>query len=374
MFDTQNLNCDQVTFAKIISPGQAFVRYEKISLDDIYIPPMTDNPVRVEGKDPVNVMALVQSFKQGIDYSRMPPTVRRNPRIVDGKHYTWELVTGNHRFEAFLLLGYTEWIFGVYEFAIDGFSYEDSIRTFELMENDHKPQLASSENDVVNTISRLIDYGSKLVDNTEDSIRRYCITYLPNMHGNKRNSIVLKTMRKSGTYQDIVTYTAKDTFNWINSNTDYVVAGNYDNKRDKYGWTVLEGYQYEYIMNATRKYAETGKESYFICHTKAPTEKMDLDAKRINMQKVFQDLEADLVEVIEFYNKNKRFPWNNEGFLPQNKKIGEKSFIPVESIKNGKPKTPTVFNGNHHPVCIDQNLLEPLNIDLEEELLKSVVQ
>jgi len=357
MFDTQNLNCDQVTFAKIISPGQAFVRYEKISLDDIYIPPMGDNPVRVAGKDPVNVMALVQSFKPGIDYSRMPPTVRRNPRIVDGKHYTWELVTGNHRFEAFLLLGYTEWIFGVYEFAIEGFSYEDSVRTFELMENDHKPQLVSAENDVVNTISRLISYGSQLVDNTEDSIRRYCITYLPNMTTAKRNNIVLKTMRKSGTYQDIVTYTAKDTFIWINSKTDYVVAGNYDAKRNKYGWTVLEGYQYEYIMNATRKYAETGKESYFVCHTKAPTEKMDLDAKRIKMQSVFESLEADLIEVVEFYNKNKRFPWNNEGFLPQNKKINENSFIPVESIKNRKPKTPTVF---------DPNLSEPLNINLEE--------
>ena len=75
-------------------------------------------------------------------------------------------------------------------------------------------------------------------------------------------------------------------------------------------------------------------------------EKMDLDAKRINMQKVFQDLEENLVEVVEFYNKNKRFPWNNEGFLPQNKKINENSFIPVESIKNGKPKAPTVYDSN----------------------------
>jgi len=58
MFDTQTLNRDQVTFAKIISPGQAFVRYEKISLDDIYIPPMGDNPVRVAGKDPVNSHAI----------------------------------------------------------------------------------------------------------------------------------------------------------------------------------------------------------------------------------------------------------------------------------------------------------------------------
>lgn len=343
MFDTQALDYKLVTFDKLVSPGSVFVTYDKIFLDDIYVPPMADNPVRVGGKDPVNVMALVQSFSHGIDYSRMPPTVRRNPRIVDGKHYTWELITGNHRIEAFSILGYTEWIFGVYEFAQNGYSYEDSVRTFELMENDHKPQLASSENDVVNTVSRLIDYGSRLVDNTEDSIRRYCITYLPNMHGNKRNSIVLKTMRKCGTYQDIVTYTAKDTFRWINSKSDYVIGGNYDGKRNKYGWTVLEGYQYEYIMNATRKYAETGKESYFVCHTKAPTEKMDLDAKRINMQKVFQSLEADLIEVVKYYNENKKFPWSNEGFLPQNKKINENSFIPVKNIKIIN-NAPTVFN------------------------------
>jgi hypothetical protein len=163
------------------------------------------------------------------------------------------------------------------------------------------------------------------------------------MSTTKRNNIVLKTMRRNGTYQDIMTYTAKDTFLWINSKTDYVIAGNYDNKRNKYGWTVLEGYQYEYIMNATRKYSETGKESYFVCHTKAPTEKMDLDAKRMKMQSVFESLEADLVEVVKFYNKNKRFPWTNEGFLPQNKKINENSFIPVESIKNAKSKTPSVY-------------------------------
>jgi hypothetical protein len=343
MFDTQALDYKLVTFDKIVSPGSVFIEYEKISLDDIYVPPMADNPVRVGGKDPVNVMALVQSFSHGIDYSRMPPTVRRNPRRVDGKHYTWELITGNHRMEAFLKNGYTEWIFGVYEFARNGYSYEDSVRTFQLMENDHKPQLESSLNDIINTVSRLIAHGSKLVNNTEDSIRRYCNVYLPNMHGNKRNPIIQQIMRRAGTYQDIVTYTADDTSVWIHNKTDYVIGGNYDGKRNKYGWTVKEGYQYEYIMNATRKYAETGKESYFVCHTKAPTEKMDLDAKRINMQKVFENLEADLVEVVKFYNQNKRFPWVNEGFLPQNKKINENAFIPVSDIKTIN-NTPTVFD------------------------------
>ena len=70
---------------------------------------------------------------------------------------------------------------------------------------------------------------------------------------------------------------------------------------------------------------------------------MDLDAKRINMQKVFQSLEADLIEVVKYYNENKKFPWSNEGFLPQNKKINENSFIPVKNIKIIN-NAPTVFN------------------------------
>ena len=67
MFDTQALDYKLVTFDKLVSPGSVFVTYDKISLDDIYVPPMADNPVRVGGKDPVNVMALVQSFSHGID-------------------------------------------------------------------------------------------------------------------------------------------------------------------------------------------------------------------------------------------------------------------------------------------------------------------
>jgi len=327
MFNTRDLNLNKVTFKPIQSPGQKFEHYEIIQLDEIYIPPMPDNPTRSSGKDPVNIQALTQSLSHGINYNLMPPVVRRNSRIIDGKHYKYELIAGNHRMEALLNNKYDEWIFGIYEFAVNGYSYEDSVRTFQLMENDHNPALVSSEKDISNTITRMIAYGSTLVTDDEASIRRYVETYCKNKHGNARNAIVKRVLRNRGVYQDIVTYTAKDAFKWISDNTDYTVAGTLDRKRDKYGWTVLEGYQYEYVMNAVRKYAETGKESYFVCHTKAPTEKMDLDAKRINMNQVFEQLESDLVETVKFYNKHGRFPWQNEGFMAQNHKTNEKGMI-----------------------------------------------
>ena len=38
----------------------------------------------------------------------------------------------------------------------------------------------------------------------------------------------------------------------------------FDVERDKFGWTVLEGYEYEYLTNALRKLDETDKGSYFL--------------------------------------------------------------------------------------------------------------
>jgi hypothetical protein len=197
------------------------------------------------------------------------------------------------------------------------------------MDNDHRPSLPSSEGDISNTIVRMIANGSKLVTNDEDSIRAFVKKYCKNKAPNTRGAIVLQVIRACGTYQDVVTYTAKDAFTWIADNTDYTVAGNIDRKRNKFGWTVLEGYQQEYVMNAIRKFSDTGKESYFVCHTKAPTDKMDLNDKRMNMVESFQQIETDLIEVIEFYNKNGRFPWSTEGFLPQDHKANEKSIVIV---------------------------------------------
>jgi len=329
MFDTQTLDPQLVTFKALRCAGTKFEGYITIPLDEIYIPPMADNPARKNGKDPVNVNDLTQSLSHGIDYSLMPPTVRRCSRIVDGKHYKYELIAGNHRMEAFTNNKYDKWIFGVYEFAINGYSYEDSVRPFQLMENDHRPSLPASEGDVSNIIVRMIAHGSKLVTNDENSIRAFVDKFCKNKRPQTKGAIVLKVIRACGTYQDVVTYTAKDAFTWIAENTDYTVAGKLDRNRNKFGWTVLEGYQQEYVMNAIRKFSDTGKESYFVCHTKAPTDKMDLNDKRVNIVESFEQIETDFLKVMEFYNKNGRFPWGSEGFLPQDHKVNENTIVIV---------------------------------------------
>jgi hypothetical protein len=126
-----------------------------------------------------------------------------------------------------------------------------------------------------------------------------------------------------------VTYTAKDAFKWLDKNTSYSYSGEYDAKRQKYGWTVLEGYEYEYLVSAMKKYSETDRESYFVCHTRAPTEKNTLEDKREGMLNSFESLEDNLKKVFEYYQLNGKFPWNVEGFLPQDHKNKENNFIRV---------------------------------------------
>jgi hypothetical protein len=327
MFVLNSLDLAKVTFAPVVSPGAKFDCNQILPLDEIYVPPMADNPVRKAGKNLVNIQKLTQSLSRGIQYDKMPPVVIKRSRIVNGKHYKYELVCGNHRFEALVNNGYDKWIFSIYQFGLNGVSFEDSIRTFQLMENDHAPALESSDEDISNIISYLIAHGSDLVKNTEDSIREYVETYCKNKHFQTKAKIVKQAVRKSGAYQHVVTYTAADAFKWIDENTTYSVAGKLDAKRKKFGWTVLEGYEYEYVVSAINKFAESGKQSYFVCHTKAPTEKMNLTEKRKRMLESFAELEDNLISVFDYYEKNGKFPWNVEGFLPQDHKSNEKEFI-----------------------------------------------
>lgn len=318
-----------VTAVPITAPGCKFKDYDLIELNKIYVPPMADNPVRKKGKNLVNVQKLAISTSRGIHYDKMPPIVIKKSRIVNGVHYEYELICGNHRFEAFLNNSFTEWIFAIYDLAQNGISYEDSVRTLQLVENDHDPALESSDEDISNIISRLIAHGSSLVKNDEDSIREYVETYCRNKHWQTKAKIVRQTVRLSGAYQDVVTYTAKDAFKWLDDNTTYKYAGKYDSRRKKYGWTVLEGYEYEYVFSAIKKYAEDNIESYFCCHTRAPTEDFPIEDKRDNVISAFKGLEDDLVEVFKFYEKTGRFPWRVEGFLPQDHKNKEDKFINV---------------------------------------------
>jgi hypothetical protein len=126
----------------------------------------------------------------------------------------------------------------------------------------------------------------------------------------------------------VVTYTATDVNDFISKTTKYVVSGNYDHNLQMNGWSVLEGYEYEMMMNAIKKFGESGNESYFTLHTKSPTEKYGVVERRNKMIETFQNLEDSLLKVFDYYEKNGKFPWHIEGFLPQDVKSGESEYIP----------------------------------------------
>lgn len=333
MFDTKTLDPLKVTFDQIKSPGVTYVNRQVIKLDEIYNPPLKkDNSTRTNGKNIAHVQRLANSFSNGIDYSKMPPAIRVDSKIIDGKITKYEIITGNHRFEALRTLGFTEWIFDIYDVPCSVYGYEDSIRTFQLKENDHAPSYSSSENDVVNTIVRLIAHSSKLVEPNEDSIREYVNDVCANVHGNTKSKIVKEAVRqliKNGcnVYRDVITYTAKDVEDFLSKNTDYVCSGNFDFKRKKYGWSVLEGYEYEFLVNAAKRFSEKGIESYFTIHTKSPTETYDVNDRRIKMVEQIKYLEEALLKSADYYHKHGKFPWGVEGALPQDIGNGEEDYI-----------------------------------------------
>jgi hypothetical protein len=333
MFKTETLDQLKVTYGQISSPGTRYKDRKIVKLSTIYISPAVDNPVRSKGLDYTNVQKLTKTLSMGINYSKMPPVVRWNPRIIDGVHYDYELITGNHRITAMKSLGYTEWIFDIYEFATDDISYEDSVRTFQLQENDHEPALASSTADVVNMISRLIQQNSSLVTNDEKSIGAYISKFCPNLNWQTQGAIVRRAVQANGAYQDIVTYNAENLKKWLKLNTNLVNEGEYDKQKDMYGWSCLSRYEHEVIFNCIKKYSQTRKESYITCHTSAPTEKYSLQQKRENIIENFEVLEDALIDIMDFYNKNKRFPWQVLGFYPQDRKNGESKMISKSSVQ-----------------------------------------
>jgi hypothetical protein len=166
----------------------------------------------------------------------------------------------------------------------------------------------------------------------------------------------------SGARQNIATLPngVPVSINNINAitNTEYYIEGEYDVGRNMYGVHIKEGYQYRAVIAAIERYSRTGKYTYVIGHFNAPTKKATLETKRVQFQQEFTKIRIALESCGLTI-----WPIVIMGYFPQDKENDNMKELvkPVVS-----PTLFNVFNGNHHPVCIDQNLLEPLNIDLEE--------
>ena len=153
------------------------------------------------------------------------------------------------------------------------------------------------------------------------------------MHGNTMAKTIKKCVRANGSYQDIATYEA-DYIADINAKQPekYVIGGEFDRKRKKLGISVLETYELPLVMKAVLNYSEHDKETYFLFHTKLPSDKVNLKERRQKMIKKLSEIEKGILSASKFYEKNGHWPWHVEAFMGQNKKPGEeeKIYLSVE--------------------------------------------
>ena len=324
-----SFDINKLTRVKIVSPGSKYKETIVIDISKIYIPKNSEgqtlNRARKKYLNQEHINKLSLSLQNGIDYSKPCPIVIYNPQWRDGVFYEYELVCGAHRYSAMISAGITEWIFDVYELGINGVPKDLAMSSIQIRENDHLPELPSTADDLSNIVSYLIS--KKLIKNTEDSIRDYLYENAKNLHHTTFKKVVLATVRKNGAYQDIRTFPAADLPIHIQSKSDYEIGGEYDNQRQKFGWSVLEGYEYEYLTNALKRFDETDKGSYFLMHTKAPTEKRNLKTRRLSMKKALEQLERGIEKAYKYKVKNGQWPWSIEAFLGQDVKNKEDNFL-----------------------------------------------
>lgn len=313
-------NTTNITAPLITREGARFLGYVKEDPRNIYVAKSDDNNSNNPSRfvtDMGNVDALAESFlNAGQDLSLTLPIIEklRKPLVIDSKVFTYKLVAGHHRIPAAIKAEMSELMFSQYEFDND----ETRVR-FQMKENNHAPSKAANADDLAESIGYAIEKG--FISNTEEDMDEW-LSEMTHIHKKTKGAAKKRAIRANGTYQDILVYTPEDVKEKV-SNEGYKMAGNYDPVRKQAGWVIKEGYEYEYVVNAIRKFNELGQESYFLLHTKGPTEKRDLTDKRETMVEEIARLETALESVIQYREKNGRFPWAIEGFLPQDNRSGE---------------------------------------------------
>ena len=324
---TVNINLTELSRVLIISPGLKYVRTAIVPNSNIWQEKGSSgqktNKVRVENLDTRHAKACGKSFKRGIDYTKNPPILRKEGAWVDGEFKEYKLICGAHRFFGMEVENITEWVYDIYECDGKRSQLFGEI-THQIQENDFAPEKTSSKRDLINVIGVLIS--NKELENVESDIEAYLDEYAPNLHYQTKKSVVSQTVQANGAYQDIRTWPFEEIVKFITKDVnEYKLSGNYDNARKAFGFSVLEGYEHEFFTTSLQKFRETDgvTPSYFICHTKAPTEKRDLETRRNKMVDNLKEYEEAIEMACAYKAEHGEYPWRVEAFLPQDNKNKE---------------------------------------------------
>jgi len=325
------LDKKMVTRTLIVEKGH--VEILNLNPEDIYVPKEdkdSENNITRILLDPQNIDRL-QIALMAPDWSKPLIVIERikGGLTVNGKTYWYKLVAGYHRMSALKRQCVTEWLFDLYEFETN----EERV-DFQAIENDHEPRKEMSTEDWANYLSYKFSQG--WLTSKEDMKKQ--MDKFKNVHSSTKTGAILRAVSKNGVYQDFVIRDWKEIQEFINNPDNYTTGhvytykGKKDPNRQECGWTVKEGYEHEYLMNAIMKYHDTRNTSYFVNWVKTPNDKVPTAAdKRELMSNKYDKLETALKSTFEYYQEHGTFPWRQEAWFPQDNKSGEDKFIKLDA-------------------------------------------
>lgn len=255
-----------------------------LNFNEIYIDDDEDNLVREHGVTPAHIEDLRMSFGQGVDLTQVPPCVIK--RKADGVDRPYELVYGFGRSFALMELGQKRWYFTEIE------ADEDAIDDVRAVENEPLPKLNNKEQDLKAYLVKKVRKG--ILKNDEDAIKKKLNQVAHHRKQQSKDRIIQWVLEDCGTPQKYSFYNKSKAQVWLdnNSKNNYVIGG-LDIIKDQYGFLVKEGYQYRFVVNAIRNFADTGRHSYCIAHMGAPTQNSTIPDKRIKFREELESILSD---------------------------------------------------------------------------------
>ena len=330
---------------------------------------LTDNPWRVKGQNSANSSDLAISFALGIDTRCDLPILYKLPIPKTGKNgvvITHGIIGGNHRTPILKALGYTGYFFEIVELGTDGVGQLSSKTLAAMRDNHTKPRASADNEDVARAVQAVVV--AKEIPNTEDDIRAFvkkCCPYFCNSRIGTITAIVCSRTSPATSFVNWNAQTKEDFADTMQKKFKRTAHGKIDHKKNKHGFAMLDkGYFIKGVYHAMKKFKEDGKESYFIGHVKSPNSQGTLAENRLSIVNNVEEYKAMLLKVFAFYQKTGRFPFEVEGFLPQDA-INE-----LDSINKGEILN---FTKNELQILVQMNAAKSVNnslrtaLDIEED-------
>ena len=247
----------------------------RLKWDEIYIDDITGNITKEEAHTAEEIEALRLSFSAQVDTTQFPPAVKYR-----GKEYAkpYQLVYGYGRSEALRLLQTEGWFFTLLE------GTEDALEDVQAQENEMLPKRVNEEVDMRKFLIQKVTDGK--IEKTEEAIRAKFKKVYPYRRKETMNRVVPQVLKELGVKLPYILYTSKSKVeDWISNHSkeEYVIGEKFDHERNMYGDQMKECYDWRFDMNDMKKFAETGKKTYVICHCGAPTKKQNFTIKRKNI-------------------------------------------------------------------------------------------